>query len=560
MSKLHGVDVSGWDKGIDTYALTADFVIVKATEGLQGTVYNPDYKAMADNALKSGKLLGFYHYANGKDAIEEANAFFAAIKSYKGKAVPCLDWEGQGNKLFQSGQDVAWCKKFLDRIAKLMDATPMLYTSKGECNAYDWTSVARVYPLWGAEYAYDDKTYQGYQNDPWQSKARWGAWGSRPLLFQYGYVNPKPNNGGKSSLDGEVFYGTREDWQKLCKVDATPMVDLADVAARIHYDMVTDERNGYTQGDDRWGGNYGGVKTLTINGRKYMYALGDRDCASSVIEAWALALTGTPYEGKLKGATYTGDMLEVFVQSGLFDASLTPAKRGDLYLTPRTPSRIGHVAMCQDGGADGVFGRDCLSEFVRNEYHSAFGGKPGDQDDGESIMRDYYDFPWITVLHYNHKADYPVETPKPAPVPPAPKVKIPKGATGSVYRLYDSRTGDHFLTTSHAEAQSVSDQGSYKYEMIAFVAPADGADVYRLYNTQSCEHMYTTNPVERGALRAAGWRDEGIAWHSGGSVKVYRLYDRDHTTKHIFTKDKAERGSLKANGWVDEGIAFYAKR
>ena len=44
-------------------------------------------------------------------------------------------------------------------------------------------------------------------------------------------------------------------------------------------------------------------------------------------------------------------MRDVFVGSGLFDASLTAAKRGDLYLAEEK-----HTAMCQDGGNDGVFG------------------------------------------------------------------------------------------------------------------------------------------------------------------------------------------------------------
>ena len=168
-------------------------------------------------------------------------------------------------------------------------------------------------------------------------------------------------------------------------------VNLADVAARIHYDMVTDNRNGYSQGN-RWGGQTGQTKTLTINGKKYTYKLGDYDCASSVITAWRIALQGTPYEGKLNGATYTGDMLNVFVNSGLFTSSSSPAKRGDLYLTPKTSYRLGHVAMCQDGGSDGVFGYDSLSEFVSNEYGGAIGGKVGDQTGGEAIFRKYYNF------------------------------------------------------------------------------------------------------------------------------------------------------------------------
>lgn len=196
----------------------------------------------------------------------------------------------------------------------------------------------------------------------------------------------------------------------------TTRVSIADVAARIHYDMVTDERNGYSQSPNRWGGDYGGTKALTVCGRQYTYKLGSYDCSSSVITAWRLAIKGTPYEGKLDAATYTGDMRRVFLESGLFTASLTPAKRGDLYLAEGK-----HVAMCQDGGSDGVLGYDALSEFNMNEMGTATGGRPGDQTGRESVVRGYYDDGWGTVLHYNGKADYDMATKTPKQVAGNPR-------------------------------------------------------------------------------------------------------------------------------------------
>ena len=214
--KLHGVDIAGYQKGIDIYNLTANFIIVKATEGTQGTIYNPDYKDMANDVLATGRLLGFYHYANGDDPIAEADSFYEAIKDYKGVALPCLDWEGKGNYLFTSGRDVDWCKTFMDRISSRMNSSCLFYTSKGICRAYDWSEVAKKYPLWGAEYAYEDYVYQGYEENPWDSNSSWGAWGEQPTIHQYGYVNPQPGNGGFDQLDADIFYGTREYWARLC--------------------------------------------------------------------------------------------------------------------------------------------------------------------------------------------------------------------------------------------------------------------------------------------------------------------------------------------------------
>lgn len=416
MARKHGIDCSGWQPGIDTYNLTADFVIIKSTEGIQGTRYNPEYRTMADRAFESGKRVGFYHYANGGDPRAEAECFYESIRDYRGRVTYTLDWEGQGNRTFETGQDVSWCKKFMDRMDELMGGNCILYTSKGVCNEYDWSPVAN-HPLWGAEYAYDDYTYQGYQDEPWQSDLRWGAWGHGVAIHQYGFCNPKPNNGGYSKLDADLDR-VGDGWDEWCgsklpspseTTSKRRKVSLADVAATIHYDMCVDEANGYSQAPYRWGGDSPlGTKTVEIAGRRYTYKRGSYDCSSSVITAWKLALQGTPYEGRLDGATYTGDMRRVFLNSGLFTVETRgrwhAAKRGDVYLAEEK-----HTALCQDGGSDGVLGYDSLSEFNRNENHGATNGQVGDQDGYESVVRGYYDDGWNCILYYNGAGDFYVD-------------------------------------------------------------------------------------------------------------------------------------------------------
>ncbi len=219
--KLNGVDISGWDEGINIAETEGHFFIIKATEGVttsekSATRYNPSYKTWANQVLNSGRLLGFYHYANGDDAVKEADSFYEAIKDFKGRAIACLDWEGDGNKLFDTGMDVAWCKKFLDRLKSKFGGTPFLYTSKNYTNAYDWSPVAKKYPLWGAEYP-DFNDVNGYQANPWQSSRGWGAWGSKPTIFQYTGTGVLEKNGNIEYFDFDLFYGTKEDWQAYCK-------------------------------------------------------------------------------------------------------------------------------------------------------------------------------------------------------------------------------------------------------------------------------------------------------------------------------------------------------
>lgn len=171
--------------------------------------------------------------------------------------------------------------------------------------------------------------------------------------------------------------------------------DPANEAAEIHAFMCTDPRFGYSQ-DPRWGGDYnnGEIAVFTSStGHTYHIPFGSYDCSSSTTLAWRLALSNTKYAGCLGDDIYerTASMQATFCGTGLFRASLSNAKRGDLYLTPAD-----HVAMCQDGSPD----HDILSEFNRDENHAASGGRPGDQDGGESVIRGYYNRPWKTVLHY----------------------------------------------------------------------------------------------------------------------------------------------------------------
>ena len=49
--------------------------------------------------------------------------------------------------------------------------------------------------------------------------------------------------------------------------------------------------------------------------------------------------------------------------------------------------------MCQDGGGDGIYGYDALSEFCINEFGGTYGGKRGDQTGGESRIAAFYSYP-----------------------------------------------------------------------------------------------------------------------------------------------------------------------
>lgn len=96
---MRGVDVSNWQCGIDTYALDADFVVAGATWGIGGfnnmcltNGVNQAANYQLGRASASGKSVGVYHYAMGRDARAEAD--FSLITSGGMLAVRCLHWIG----------------------------------------------------------------------------------------------------------------------------------------------------------------------------------------------------------------------------------------------------------------------------------------------------------------------------------------------------------------------------------------------------------------------------------------------------------------------------------
>ncbi len=132
---------------------------------------------------------------------------------------------------------------------------------------------------------------------------------------------------------------------------------------------------------------------------------------------------------------------------------------------------------------------------------------------------------------------------------------------GSMYRLYNPNSGEHFYTGHVAEACALVVEG-WEYEGLGWVAPMVSlTPVYRLYNPYAGDHHYTTSSVERDYLIEVGWNDEGIGWYSDDtrSVPVYRQYNPyAEAGTHNYTVSAYERNCLVDIGWRDEGIGWYA--
>ncbi len=148
--------------------------------------------------------------------------------------------------------------------------------------------------------------------------------------------------------------------------------------------LVECASHGYSQAS-RWGD--GGSEVFALSdGSSVEIATGDRDCSSGVCDACEAAKPGST-----GGATYTGNMCQCFLSTGLWawhpagDGYV--ARPGDVYL-----NEARHPAMCgPDAGS--------LMQFSISETGGVDGAE-GDQTGRESNVRAYYDYPWDGVLEY----------------------------------------------------------------------------------------------------------------------------------------------------------------
>lgn len=205
---LNGIDISSWQNGINLAVVPCDFVVIKATEGIN--YVNPDYERAYRQAKASGKCLGVYHYANGGNIQAEADYFLSNVGDRLGEAILILDWE-VGNNVSFGNCDYAWCKGWLDYVYEKTGVHPILYCSQSIASKFD--NIGN-YGLWIAQYADNDPT--GYQDAPWNE-------GEYTCAIRQ-YTSCGRLAGYDGNLDLDKFYGSKEDWGKYTVSDKANVV------------------------------------------------------------------------------------------------------------------------------------------------------------------------------------------------------------------------------------------------------------------------------------------------------------------------------------------------
>lgn len=146
-----------------------------------------------------------------------------------------------------------------------------------------------------------------------------------------------------------------------------------------------------------------------------------------------------------------------------------------------------------------------------------------------------------------------------------------------VYRMYNFLSSEHLFTTDINEVNNLKkksiryqnlkgefgDYGNqtahWEYEGVNWYAPASGTPVYRLYNAAlgklgRTSHYYTKNmsEIKKLCTKKWGWKNEGIAFFSGGETPIFTAYSEALGSTHLYTSDYSEWKKLDL-GWDIEG-------
>ncbi|MEJ6065720.1 lysin, partial [Lactiplantibacillus plantarum] len=204
-------DVASYQAGMNVGEAAGDFVLVKATEGIDYT--NPEFNGHAKQTLSAGKKLGVYHFIrNDSDIKQQADYFLTVVKPYIGKTMLVLDFENTTGSTIQNRAGVGLAKQWLDYVYQQTGVRPVLYTGINCENSLDWSSVVNVnYGLWIAQYN-NYNVVNGYQpRDLYGSLKHWKT----AVMFQYTSTGRLP--GWNGNLDFDVFYGDKSAWDKYAK-------------------------------------------------------------------------------------------------------------------------------------------------------------------------------------------------------------------------------------------------------------------------------------------------------------------------------------------------------
>lgn len=290
---MYGIDISNWQTGIIPSALSIDFCICKATEGLNFVDQTCD--GFIQDCIKNDILWGFYHFARENNPEDEAQFFYDNCKNYFNHGIPVLDYETTNYN------NREWCERFIKKLHDLSGVWCLIYLSASRCGEYEGSWIPEKCGLWVAGYPYAATDWIGnempYNTYPFSIVAIWQFTSSLNL--------------GGYSLDGDIAYMDRNAWNKYANSnDNQQNVEKPTKSGKSIDDLVRETLLGeYGIGDDRkrmLGDNYESVQ----NRINELYRIADE-----VIEGkWG---NGWNREQSLNGAGYPYEIVQKIVNDKL---------------------------------------------------------------------------------------------------------------------------------------------------------------------------------------------------------------------------------------------------
>ncbi len=198
--KIFGYDISQFQGTVNfsQFSGAASFVVIRASRGApdpgQTSSQYADSKLSQNRAgaEQNGMEAGFYHYAYPEynSATAEADCFADNVGSLKTGQFVVLDYESSW-----TGDRVAWCKTWLDRVQARLGVKPLIYLNLSTARASDWAPVINgAYGLWMARWDYNAN-----------ADAPTTAWAVTAMRQ---YSNNERAAGISGAVDGDVFYGS----------------------------------------------------------------------------------------------------------------------------------------------------------------------------------------------------------------------------------------------------------------------------------------------------------------------------------------------------------------
>lgn len=357
MAEIKGIDISYWQGDIDFKKVAADgikFAILR--QGYRNTIDNK-FIEYVKGCQENNIYIMVYHFIYTNDATLKQNAESTYDNIKKAGLDPTKIWIAadleydtwnKNNEVCTKERCTQYTKQYLEELKKLNCNNLIIYTNNDYYeNYYDWSQL-KGYPIWFADYSENPKHFCA--------------------IHQYS------SKGKINGIDGYVDMDYLFDTFMLnTDQDSSDIFVQSIINDAVQYiiNIAYDDTHGYDQ-IYRW--------------NEY----GDFDCSSLVISSWQQA--GVPV--KSEGATYTGNMYNIFLKCGFKDVTdsvdLNNAQGmqyGDVLL-----NHIHHTAM--------YIGNNKICEAAINEKGTATGGKPGDQTEQEIRINSYRNYPWDCVLRY----------------------------------------------------------------------------------------------------------------------------------------------------------------